>query len=128
MSGLHDQRTKILDALEPLPPTVSRFDHAPARMSAPAVMVQPSDPYLTGGQQFGEWTAHHTLTVLVAAGPNPQITQATDDLIETTLDALDLAGIPVSEVGGFYLYEANAATYLATQIRIETPYTLEETP
>lgn len=85
MSDLSSLRGDLTDVLAGT--GTDAFDHLPPNLQPPAYLVEPAEPYLTGGETFGAWEARYL--VHVVAGP------AQADVATDALDAMIAAALAV---------------------------------
>lgn len=115
--SLTAQRTDLKVALETIPAiaaTVTVYDYVPESLSAPAIIIQPGDPYLTdAGQTHNTYKVGRLLTILTESNANDRATDELDTMIEAVIDAID-----VSEVSAPYPFTYNTATYLAVNATV----------
>lgn len=116
MSTLHDLRQGILNAVGTVSATT--FDHVPARLAPPAIIVLPGSPYMEPGDVYGSYLVRHSISVVMPNGTNEKITEDVDDLLESVVKALAEARVSIDTVSTFYVYESNAASYLAVDITV----------
>lgn len=113
---LHALRQDVIDSMGTVAAQV--YDHVPARLTPPAVIVLPGSPYIEPGDVFGSFKVNHSVSVVMASGTNEKVTEDVDNLIEAVLKALVEAGVSVDSVSTFYAYESNGAQYLAADITV----------
>lgn len=115
--SLHAQRTRLVEALAGQGQV---YDHLPARISPPAVVVLPGSPYVLPGDRAGHVQVHHTVSVISPTGANDVVTEALDDAIEDALVALVNAGVLVDSVSTFYAFDVGNASFLAADLFVHT--------
>lgn len=102
MSRLTDLRAEHKAALEaedataafPILNDVTVTTEYPERIIAPAIIIHPSDPYLTEeGQTYGHLGVNLVASLITSTGDNATVTDQLDDLIEATCAALDITSI-----------------------------------
>lgn len=117
---LHSVRTDLVATLREItgPTEVQVYDHLPARLSPPALVVLPGSPYITPADRHGHVSVHHTVTAVVPSGANDVVTQAADELIEDALVALINAGVLVDQVSTFYSFDLGGTAFLAADVDV----------
>jgi hypothetical protein len=121
---LNETRQTILTALtsgeEPVVDETAGYGFMPGRLSGTAIIVLPSQPYLSTSDStpFGSFDVNHTVSPAVRAGDNETITKQLDELIENTVVALVNAGVSVSETSTPYPLDMNGAQFIAVDISV----------
>lgn len=96
--------------------TTPVLDHIPELLSAPAYIIQPGTPWVTGdGQPYGHYTVAWKVTAVVDVASNEVATHDLDQLIADALGVVD-----VEEISEPYVYASNTALHLAADITVTT--------
>lgn len=119
---LHQVRVDLVGLLGAVDAQV--YDHLPARLSPPAVVVLPGSPYLEPGDRFGSLIVHHTVTVVVPTGASDVVTRTIDDLLEDVLVELINAKYLVDSVSTYYGLDLGGTSFLAADIFVHSTITL----
>jgi|GEM_PF-6024854 len=119
--SLIEQRTDLATALDGIE-KVAGHRTWPARLVAPAAVVDEGTPYLSpSSAKFGGWDVRHEVTVV--ARPAADNTVATDQLCQllaATVQALEDAGHDVTEAGGFFPLDVAGTQHLACRVSVTT--------
>lgn len=121
MSAFLQVRTDVAAALTA--GGMHAFTNVPEVATAPMAWVAPGDPYVTREDAtFGGEIVTCEVVVVASAGTNEYQAEELDDLIVTALDALEAAGIDVTDVGrpGRVTISATNQTHLAAAIGTRT--------
>lgn len=98
--------------------TVHRY--VPESVSAPAVVIEPGDPYLSSEQAetpFGQYHARWDLIAVAQVATNETATDELDDLIGAIVAGLAGAYV-VERVSQPYVYQSNTALHLAADLTV----------
>lgn len=117
VTTLRDLRAAVIVATNAVE-GITTYDHVPARITPPALIVLPGSPYIVPGDVFGTFRVNHSVSLVSQNGTNETISGMVDDLIEATLLALVGNDISIDTVSTFYTYESNGAQYLAVDITV----------
>lgn len=121
--SLTAQRAALKTALEGIASianTVTVYDHVPEAISAPAIVIQAGDPYLTDeGQAYGAYQVSRLLSIIAETDTNDL---ATDEL-ERITEAV-IAAVEVSTVSAPYPFAYNGVTYLAVNATVTDTITI----
>lgn len=97
------------------------YGFIPEGLHAPAAVVAPADPYLTGdGQPFGSFLARFQVAIIAEVADNDVITAQLDQLIVDAVAALVNAEWFVEQVGEPYAARINENLHLAADLTITT--------
>ncbi len=114
---LTTQRAALKAALTPIeegPIGAKVYDYVPETIVAPAIIIQPGDPYLDdAGQPIDAYKVNRIVTLIARVGTNERQTDDLDDLIEAVVLILD-----VSKVSAPYEFTYNNAHYLAVNTTV----------
>ncbi len=114
---LTTQRGDLKAALEAIPEVaaaVTVYDYVPEALAAPAIIIQPGDPYLSDEDQtHGAYAVARLVTLVIESNTNDRATDELDTLIEAVIGAID-----VSTVSGPFPFTYNTATYLAVNATV----------
>lgn len=125
MNALTLKRQEIADAvgdgLESLGVHVDQvYPFVPEAIQAPAVVVQPADPYLSDeGQPFGFYLVRFTVSLVAEVATNQVVTEALDQMVYQTVVAL-ADSWAIDQVGEPYAFRANENMHLAADITISS--------
>lgn len=114
--SLTTQRTALKADLEAIPDlvAVTVYDYVPEALAAPAIIIQPGDPYLSDdGQTHDTYAVARLLTLVIESNTNDRATDELDTLVEAVIGAID-----VSTVSGPFPFTYNTATYLAVNATV----------
>jgi hypothetical protein len=92
------------------------YDHIPARLTPPSVVIEPGEPYMTQGSTFDMFNVSFQLLLLVGVAQNKNETDALDELICSVVDAVETWYIDNVEPPS--AYEINGNQYLGTRIAL----------
>lgn len=120
--SIHQVRVELVTTLQSLDAQV--YDHLPARLSPPAVVILPGSPYLEPSDRAASFLAHHTVTVIVPAGASDVVTRTIDDLLEDVLVELINAKYLVDSVSTFYGLDLGGTSFLAADVFVHRTITL----
>lgn len=124
MSALQDVREAVCALLEGVQ-AWTVYNHVPERLSAPAAVLTPGDPYLTTeGQPFGGFAARWTITLVADVATNDVATEQLDTMIEDAIVALVNGGVHAETVGEPFVFVANDQMHLAADLAATTTITL----
>lgn len=119
LSGLRDE---VATALAGTGANV--YPYRPELLCAPALVILPGSPYVTGdGQPFGHHVANFTVVAVADVSVNDVATVALDDMIEAVFLALGAAGLPVAEAAEPYEIQYNTAQHMACDLSVPVPFT-----
>lgn len=125
MSILSELRTELADMLTA--GGVDSYDHIPPVIDPPVAVVAAGDPYIQ--EVFDAKTFNHDymvrmeVTLIAAQADNDDVTDALDDLIESTILALgDAWEIDISQP---FQLETNGVIFLAARATITTSITIK---
>lgn len=96
--------------------------YVPERITPPIVIVNVSSPYLTAAN-FGEYNVNLELVLVAATATNKTATEALDELIEYTLNALP-GFAQFNTVNQPYNLQVNNAEYLAANVYVTLQITI----
>ena len=116
-----DARTEVAEALGAIS-GLQVFDHIPERMSAPAAVVTPGNPYVQPGPTLGARLLSLDIRLYADRGTNEVVTKALDELIVNVYDALNPFGVVLVARPGIDS-ESYDQSYLVTDITITTSFT-----
>lgn len=95
------------------------YDHFPNKVSIPAVVVLPDDPYVIPGTRFGEYQVNLRVLLVTSHSANRGIaSEKLDSLIQATVDALS-GDYGVNEVEQPSTFNINDTTYLGTSMQVQ---------
>lgn len=118
-NAITEARTDVSEALAGVT-GLQVFDYIPERLSAPAAIVTPGNPYVVPGRVLGEFTVSLNVRLFAAQGTNAVVTKALDELIVSVCAALKPFGVvSVAQPGISQDYDQ---PYLVTDIAITTTY------
>lgn len=110
--SLATQRTGMKTALAGL--EVKVYTHVHEALVAPAIVIQPGDPYLDDEDQpFDTYGVNWLVTLVVRPGTNERETDELDTLTEAVL-----ALLPISKVSAPYAFTYNSTDYLAVNATV----------
>lgn len=101
------------------------LDYVPERVTPPIVIISPDSPYLVTETVGREYRLGLKLTLVAMTATNEEATEALDELIADTVNAL--AGISyavLKSVQTPFRLAVNNAEYLATDITLDLSITL----
>lgn len=112
---------------------VPAYGHVPERLTPPAAIVLPDQPYVSGDEadeltMCGTFRVRLRVALLGARGTNELAADQLDELVVKAVTELDAGGFSRLTVAEPAELELNGATYLGTVISLETLTTLETTP
>lgn len=100
-------------------PDLTVYSYVPEAVVAPAVVIQPGDPYVSGeGEPFGRWRVRFRLALVAEPATNEVATEGLDELIIDSMVALTDAGFTVEEVSEPYVFRANENMHLAADLTV----------
>jgi hypothetical protein len=99
-------RTALAGILTSAGLRVSAF--VPDRITPPLAVLEPSGDWVVSGDTFGSFRIGFDVTLIVQTAANETVSDALDDLVDSTLDA-------ISSASGFYASQVSAPTLLAVQ-------------
>jgi hypothetical protein len=100
------------------------LEYIPERITPPIVLLNASQPYLQTAQ-FGEWSLGLELVLVASTATNKKATEALDQLIEDTLNAIEpLTYVRITSVNQPYNLQTNNAEYLAANIYCQLNLTI----
>jgi hypothetical protein len=101
------------------------LDYVPERVVPPIVIVTAGSPYLSPETVGNEYRLGLTLTMVASTATNEEATEALDDLIAKTVNAISKLGYAVlAQVNPSYRLAANGAEYLASDLNLDLSITL----
>ena len=101
------------------------YTFIPEGLHAPAAVVAPADPYLTGdGQPFGTFAVRYQVALVADVADNQVVTAQLDQLIVDAVVALANGGWHVEQVGEPYASRVNENMHLACDLTITNTITL----
>ncbi len=117
--NLSQQRADLAETLKNAAADLTINPYVPEMVSPPAIIIEPSDPYLTidDDTPFGHWTIAYDLLAVVEVGTNEKATEDLDNLITAVATALKGA-YAVSKVSQPFGYQSNTVVHLATTITV----------
>jgi hypothetical protein len=106
---------------------VPGYGYVPERVTPPAAVVLPDEPYLASDDtsMCGTFRARLRVVVLGGIGTNELAADQLDQLVVTAVTELDRGGFEALTVSEPAEVELNGAGYLGTVISVETLTTLE---
>lgn len=108
-----------------LAPLGEVFAVLPERITPPAVLLQPDDPWVTTGDGLPYRTGlvHYRVVLIVRPGVNDAQENAVTSMVEDALDALHESGSDwtVSAVVAPYDLAIGQATFLAARLTVTCP-------
>ena len=93
-------------------------DHAPGRLTVPAVFILPGSPYVEAGNTFGSFRVRLTATLAVTAVNNETASSGLDDAVEEAIIAAVNGGWGVEKASEPYALEANGGQLAVTNIDV----------
>ncbi len=112
-----------LDAITAIAETVTVYDHVPEAITAPAIIIQPGDPYLTDeGQTYGSYKVTRLLSIIVETDTNEV---ATDEL-ERIAQAI-IGDQEVTELSAPFPLSYNQVNYLTINATVTDTLTIGQT-
>lgn len=87
---------------------IRAFATVPERVSPPMAVIEPSSDWVVSGDTFGSYRVGFTVTLIVQHAANATVSDALDNLVDSTLDA-------IAGAAGFYTAAVTAPDILAVQ-------------
>lgn len=101
------------------------LDYVPERITPPIVIITAGSPYLVAETVGNEYRLALNLTLVAATATNEEATEALDELIANTVNALSTMGyVILKSVNTPYRLAANNAEYLASDLNLDLSITL----
>lgn len=92
--GLKEARAELAGVLAGALPNATVCDSVPERVNAPAVIIRPSDDYVSVAESFGgERVAQLDVILVAKAGRNNLVSDDLDDMIDAVIDGLAGSGV-----------------------------------
>ncbi len=103
-----------LEAITAIADTVTVYDYVPEAINAPAIIIQPDDPYLTDeGQPYGTYKVSRLLSIIAENDTNDR---ATDEL-ERITEAV-IADQNIGQLSAPFPMTYNSVTYLVINAKV----------
>lgn len=101
------------------------LDFVPERIVPPIVIITAGSPYLVAETVGNEYRLALNLTLVASTATNEEATEALDELIANTVNALSTMGyVILKSVNAPYRLAANNAEYLASDLNLDLSITL----
>lgn len=104
------------------------FEHLPDRLNPPALLLEPSDPYLMDASEkygYACFEVSYAIFVVGRRGTSSVQTSALDEHIQAVLAAVANSSTwDLGDVAQPYALQWADAAYLATRITVTTPFRL----
>jgi hypothetical protein len=101
------------------------LDYVPERIVPPIVIITSGSPYLVGESLSNDYRLALNLTLVAATATNEEATEALDELIADTVNAISTLGyVILKSVNTPYRLAANNAEYLAADLNLDLSITL----
>ena len=97
---------------------VTVYEYIPARISPPAAVMEPGNPYIEQGQTFSEFNVRLSVVLVAGQSSNEKATDDLDQLICSAMDALDTFDIESVEQPA--TYDFNGAQLLGARVNLVT--------
>lgn len=101
------------------------LDYVPERITPPIVIITSGTPYLSPETVGNEYRLGLNLTLVASTATNEEATEALDQLIADTVNAVSTLGyVVLKTVNPPFRLAANNAEYLASEISLDLSITL----
>jgi hypothetical protein len=101
------------------------LDYVPERIVPPIIVITSGSPYLTAETVGNEYRLGLNLTLVASTATNEEATEALDELIAKTVNAISKLGyVVLKTVNPPYRLAANNAEYLASDLNLDLSITL----
>lgn len=101
------------------------LDYVPERIVPPIVIITSGSPYLTAETVGNEYRLGLNLTLVASTATNEEATEALDELIADTVNAISTLGyVVLKTVNPPFRLSANNAEYLSAEINLDLSITL----
>jgi hypothetical protein len=101
------------------------LDFVPERIVPPIVIITSGSPYLVAETVGNEYRLGLNLTLVASTATNQEATEALDELIANTVNAISNLGyVVLKSVNPPYRLAANNAEYLASDLNLDLSITL----
>jgi hypothetical protein len=101
------------------------LDYVPERVVPPIIIITSGSPYLTAETVGNEYRLGLNLTLVASTATNEEATEALDQLIADTVNAISKLGyVVLKTVNPPYRLAANNAEYLASDLNLDLSITL----
>lgn len=101
------------------------LDYVPERIVPPIIIITSGSPYLTAETVGNEYRLGLNLTLVASTATNEEATEALDELIANTVNAISKLGyVVLKTVNPPYRLAANNAEYLASDLNLDLSITL----
>jgi hypothetical protein len=101
------------------------LDYVPERIVPPIIIITSGSPYLTAETVGNEYRLGLNLTLVASTATNEEATEALDQLIANTVNAISKLGyVVLKTVNPPYRLAANNAEYLASDLNLDLSITL----
>jgi hypothetical protein len=101
------------------------LDYVPERITPPIVIITSGSPYLVPETVGNEYRLALNLTLVASTATNEEATEALDQLIADTVNAVSTLGyVVLKTVNPPFRLAANNAEYLASELSLDLSITL----
>jgi hypothetical protein len=101
------------------------LDYVPERITPPIVIITSGSPYLVAETVGNEYRLGLNLTLVASTATNEEATEALDQLIADTVNAVSTLGyVVLKTVNPPFRLAANNAEYLASELNLDLSITL----
>jgi hypothetical protein len=101
------------------------LDYVPERIVPPIIIITSGSPYLVAETIGNEYRLGLNLTLVASTATNEEATEALDELIADTVNAISTLGyVVLKTVNPPYRLAANNAEYLASDLNLDLSITL----
>jgi hypothetical protein len=101
------------------------LDYVPERITPPIVIITSGSPYLVPETVGNEYRLALNLTLVASTATNEEATEALDQLIADTVNAVSTLGyVVLKTVNPPFRLAANNAEYLASELTLDLSITL----
>ena len=81
-----------LEAIASIQADVTVYGYVPESINAPAIIIQPGDPYLTDeGQTYGTYKVNRLLSIIAENDTNDKATDELERIAEAVIAELDVS-------------------------------------